>query len=347
MNTQHKKKVRFPRWILISGSVVLITLAVNGMFLLLNTPPIADNLSHRPITIVPGESFSQVANKLSRHNIIRSALWFRTIGKITDQEHAIQSGTFNIPVALNSYQVLSYITHSNQVLERLTIPEGYTIRRIGQLLEHYGITTLEEFRKATSNPDILTQYDIPADNAEGYLYPDTYLLPRNYDANHIVEQMIQRFYTELEEVYPNYHSLNAEILYNKIIVASMVEREYVDPEEAALISSVFHNRLQIGMPLQSCATVVYVLTEELLLPHPQQLFYQDLERPSDYNTYLHNSLPPTPIANPGATALRAAFWPADSDYIYFVLKGSESTNHHFSRTIEEHSQATIFYLRGH
>ena len=349
-NKREKEELKF-RWrhpsrgLLYSGLILLAVVIAGGLLLLLNASPSRHDNAYHSIIIQEGESFTQIANKLKDNNIVRSALLIRVIARISGEEHLVQSGTFHVPVNLNSRNVLAYITDSNQVLERVTIPEGYTIRKIGILLEDLGISTQEEFQQAATNSDILKHYEIPADSVEGYLYPDTYLFPHSYNAYKIVEQMIDRFYTVLDELYPSYRTLSSQALYNKIIVASIVEREYVDPEEAALISSVFHNRLRIGMALQSCATVVYVLTEELQLPHPQQLFYHDLEKPSAYNTYLHNTLPPTPIANPGRIALQATFKPAESDYIYFVLKGADSTRHHFSRTIEEHSQATIFYLR--
>ncbi len=334
------------RWLLLYGALMLlVVLIMGGIFLLLNAPPSTSDNDYRAVVIQEGESLTEIAHKLKDSNIVRSALLVRIIARISREERLVQSGTFHVPVNLNSRGVLAYITDSNQILARITIPEGYTIRKIGILLEDLGISTQEEFQQAATNPDILQDYEIPAESAEGYLYPDTYLFPHSYDAHKIVEQMIDRFYTVLDKLYPSYRTLTNQALYDKIIVASIVEREYVDPEEAALISSVFHNRLQIGMALQSCATIVYVLTEEFHLPHPQQLFYHDLEKPSAYNTYLHNTLPPTPIASPGKIALQAAFMPVESDYIYFVLKGSDSTRHHFSRTIEEHSQATIFYLR--
>jgi UPF0755 protein len=112
------------------------------------------------------------------------------------------------------------------------------------------------------------------------------------------------------------------------------------------MASVFFNRLSVRKPLESCATVVYVMTEELGLAHPARLFYRDLARESAYNTYLHAGLPPGPISNPGLVALKAAFEPAKSDFLYFVLKAPNARQHNFSKTFAEHSQATVLYLKG-
>ena len=125
-----------------------------------------------------------------------------------------------------------------------------------------------------------------------------------------------------------------------------MEREYRVTEEASLIASVFYNRLALNIALGSCATVEYVITEEQGKPHPEFLNYRDLEIVSDYNTYLFPGLPPGPISNPGETALRAAFFPEESDFLYFLLQNAESGRHYFSRTYTEHNEAKVVYLKG-
>ncbi|WP_255947327.1 endolytic transglycosylase MltG [Brucepastera parasyntrophica] len=128
-------------------------------------------------------------------------------------------------------------------------------------------------------------------------------------------------------------------MYEKVILASIVEREYQIREEAPLIASVFANRLKIGMGLQSCATIEYIITEIQGLPHPVRLYDRDLEIRSDYNTYLWAGLPPSPISNPGLIALNAAFNPAKTNYLYFRLTDSESGAHTFTRSLDEHVSA--------
>ena len=128
-------------------------------------------------------------------------------------------------------------------------------------------------------------------------------------------------------------------------LASVVEREYRVPEEAPLIASVFYNRLEQGIKLQSCATVAYIITEIHGKPHPDRLFFSHLEIPSEFNTYLYEGLPPLPISNPGATALEAAFHPADTDYLFFVVKDPDAGTHNFSRSYNEHLNAKDLYLK--
>jgi UPF0755 protein len=129
-------------------------------------------------------------------------------------------------------------------------------------------------------------------------------------------------------------------------LASIVEREYMDEREAPLIASVFLNRLDRGMRLESCATVVYVMTEIEGLEHPSRLFFSDLNRPSEFNTYVNSGLPPAPISGVGEVALSAAFNPADSDYLFFVLQGPDATEHTFSVTYDDHLSASqVYYFK--
>jgi UPF0755 protein len=135
-------------------------------------------------------------------------------------------------------------------------------------------------------------------------------------------------------------------LRDRVVLASIVEREYRAPEEAPLMASVFYNRLNARMRLQSCATVAYVLTEELGRPHPESLTYGDLEVDSDYNTYARWGLPPGPISNPGRVALLAAFEPAETPFLYFVLRDPEAGRHEFSVSLDEHNEKKFLYLKS-
>jgi len=141
-------------------------------------------------------------------------------------------------------------------------------------------------------------------------------------------------------------STDAAELNRRIIIASIVEREYRVPEEAAVMAGVFYNRLDIGMALQSCATVEYVITEIQGRPHPEQLFNRDLEIRDPYNTYIRPGLPPGPISAPGETALKAAFIPESTEYLYFRLIDTGAGRHYFSRTLDDHIRAGALYVKG-
>jgi UPF0755 protein len=156
---------------------------------------------------------------------------------------------------------------------------------------------------------------------------------------------VTRFFEVVQSIKPGYRSMSWDQLYDTVILASIVEREYRSAGEAPKIASVFYNRLEERMRLESCATVVYVMTEELGMDHPNRLFHRDLHRASPYNTYRNFGLPPGPISNPGRVSLAAAFHPADTDYRFFVLRGAGAREHHFSHTLSEHNEAALLYLK--
>ncbi|MDR1950591.1 MAG: endolytic transglycosylase MltG, partial [Spirochaetaceae bacterium] len=132
----------------------------------------------------------------------------------------------------------------------------------------------------------------------------------------------------------------------RVIIASIVEREYRRPEEAPLMAGVFYNRLSIGMALQSCATVEYIITEIQGKPHPETLYDRDTAIQNPYNTYIRPGLPPGPISAPGMVALDAAFSPESSDYLYFRLVDPREGRHYFSKTFDDHIRAASLYVKG-
>ena len=156
--------------------------------------------------------------------------------------------------------------------------------------------------------------------------------------------MLKAFRDRLASI-PEASALNSKELHEKVILASIVEREYKVKEEAPLMASVFYNRLKIKMALQSCATVVYVITERLGKPHPDVIYDRDLKLDDPYNSYEHAGLPPGPISNPGLTSLRAAFYPATSRYLYFRLVDADAGKHHFSASLEEHLDARRLFIK--
>jgi UPF0755 protein len=158
--------------------------------------------------------------------------------------------------------------------------------------------------------------------------------------------MADTFFRRLGEIDPAALNLSPEALNRRVIIASIVEREYRVAEEAPLMAGVFYNRLAIGMALQSCATVEYVITEIQGKPHPEVLYTRDTEIRDPYNTYIRPGLPPGPISAPGTTALAAAGNPAASDYLYFRLTDAAAGRHYFSRTLDDHIRAGQLYVKG-
>ena len=299
----------------------------------------------RTFTIQSGETLTGVAQRLHGAGFIRSPVLLRVLARARGAETGIRAGFYRFPADATSNQILDLLMAGSNDLVRVTIPEGWTSNRIAAHLEERDITDAVEFRTVVSSPELMRSYGIEALTAEGYLFPDTYYFPRGYGAEAVARHMVDTFFGRLVEIHPGARP-DAPELHDKVILASIVEREYRLPREAPLIASVFNNRLQSNVRLESCATIVYIITEIQGHEHPERIYEADLEIESAFNTYRSRGLPPAPIANPGLTALRAALYPADTDYRYFVVKDPDTGAHHFSSVLSEHSEAKFVYLKG-
>lgn len=336
-------------WRLAALALLALALLVSGAAAAgvwhLNRAP--DGAPAAPLfTVQSGESLTGVAHRLHRAGFIRSPLLLRALAKARGAETAIQAGYFRLPAGATAGEILDLLVDggAHDTL-RVTIPEGWTSTRIAAHLEQLGITGAAEFRAAVNSPELMRGYGIEAGTAEGYLFPDTYHFPRGYGAEAAARRMIDTFFDRLAEIQPAGAAPAAPALHDTVILASIIEREYRVASEAPLIASVFVNRLRSNARLESCATIVYIITELQGAAHPKRIYEADLEIQSEFNTYRRRGLPPGPIANPGLVALQAALRPADTDFRYFVVKDPDTGSHHFSSDLSEHSEAKFVYLK--
>jgi UPF0755 protein len=292
-----------------------------------------------------GESAYSVANRLYQQRAIRSDLYFRLIMKAGNVEKYLKTGEYRIKPDMHSSNILDMIVEGKQILVRLVIPEGATVRDVAKAAEIAGVATEQETFEKVYDKEFVKEIGLKGSSAAGYLFPDTYLLPKNTGAEGLIRFMVNNYTKRLQDAIPESSSLSEEDARKRLIVASIVEREYRMATEAPLIAGVFWNRLKIGMALQSCATVVYVITERLGKSHPARIFDRDLSIPDPFNTYLNPGLPPEPICNPGLTALSAAYRPAFSKFLYFRLVNENSGEHYFSETLDEHIKAAALTIK--
>lgn len=327
--------------------LVVIVLGAGGLVALsiLDRPPAAMPPAGVDIQVAAGESGNSVARRLTQSRAIRSELLFRMLMKARGLDQALKAGDYLIRPDMGTTAVLDMIASGRQILARVTIPEGASVEAIARAAETAGVASATSVIDAIKDRTLLQSLALPSPSAIGYLFPDTYLLPRNAGAEQLVRLMVETFRKRLAQEIPESLGLSAAELHDRVILASIVEREYRVPDEAPLMASVFLNRLRIGMALQSCATVVYVLSERQGKPHPTRLFDRDLAVQDPFNTYLHPGLPPAPICNPGLTALAAAFRPASSKYLYFRLIDESAGRHYFSETLDEHIKAAVLAVK--
>lgn len=293
-------------------------------------------------TIRKGSSVVYITSSLQDAGLVRSAFAATVLARV--RQYSLKAGTYRFSPAMNTESILRELHAGRQESVRITIPEGLTITKTARQFDETGIVPFGEFLEACRNREILERFGIPAASAEGFLFPDTYQFHYGVHGEEVVTTMIDNFFRKTAgmENLPE----TREELFQKVILASIVEREYRVEREAPLIASVFSNRLKIGMGLQSCSTIEYIITEIQGNPHPTRLLTVDLEIPSDYNTYLWAGLPPGPISSPGKTALAAAFNPTRSKYLYFRLTDPVQGTHVFTSSLDEHVDAgRSFYLK--
>jgi UPF0755 protein len=296
------------------------------------------------VEIPIGSSTSRIAGILAENGLIRSPMAFRIISRLKGYDGKYMAGTYMIETGMDIDEIMDKMLQGKIYKEtvRFTVPEGYEIRQIADMLDEKGIVSKEDFLDAINNEDFdfefLKGLERQQNRLEGYLFPDTYEVFVGETAKSIVQRMLERF----EEVAVDIGLLDwksEEMSVDQLVtLASIVEREAANDDERPLVSAVFHNRLKIGERLRSCATVQYVLQER-----KPRLSNEDIQVDSPYNTYIIDGLPPGPIASPGASSLKAAMQPADVDYLWFVLQkdGSHSFSNNYNQFLRDKARSKM------
>lgn len=282
------------------------------------------------INIKKGTSISRIAKNLEEKGIIRSASMFVTLTKLLNREHKLHYGKFNFSGKYSLIGVIRVLSNAEIVKNQITIPEGFTVRKIAYQLAKNNLADYSKFVKLTSDTTFISSLNIESENLEGFLFPDTYYIPYFADEEYIIKMMVDNFFLQFNTIYPE--KIPFDSLYSFLILASIIEKEAICDDERALIAGVYKNRLANRMLLQADPTVAYAL--ELSGKSRRKIYYEDLKINSIYNTYKHLGLPPTPICNPGIKSINAALNPAKTDYFFFFA--GKKSRHIFSTTYREH-----------
>jgi UPF0755 protein len=293
--------------------------------------------SEQFVDIPPGAGPASIGRRLVDAGVIRDTLGFRYELTRTGSGRRLQAGEYRFDRPMTIKEVVAKIVRGDVYLQPITFREGLTILDMAQLFESRGFGPAADFVSAASAGAAIHDVDPVARNLEGYLFPDTYAMPRHATAPQLVARMVDGFQKVLTPTLRAAADARGLSVRELVTLASIVEKETAKPEERPLVAAVYGNRLKIGMALQCDPTVIYAL--QRAGRYNGNLTRADLQWDSPYNTYRYPGLPPGPIAAPGQASLEAAAHPADVPYIYFVSRGDGS--HAFATTLDEHNRNVL------
>ena len=295
--------------------------------------------SEEVVFVVPeGATLAAVSRALEEAGLVRRAWAFRGLARYEGVGAKLRAGEYALRASMRPDEILQRLVRGQVRTHPLVIPEGLTAAEIAERVARAGLGSADDFLRVVHDPDLVAQLGLEGDNLEGYLFPETYRFARGVPMRAIVMDMVGEFQRAWEPLAPRAaeRGLGRREV---VILASIVEKETAAPEERPMIAAVFLNRLARGMRLETDPAVIYGIPD--FDGNLRRVHLEDESNP--YNTYRIAGLPPGPIANPGADALRAVVEPAETDALFFVSRNDGT--HQFSRTYAEHVRAVDRYQR--
>jgi len=335
MNPPLQKNIKPKRIHWITKLVALLVMIALGLGIYLNNQlgpvNINDNVD-RMFEVHQGTTSMQIAKNLEKEGLLKNTQAFIIYNRLTGKTNKLKAGHFLLNPTMSAQEITTKLVEGKVATISFTIPEGYTLKQIAEVLVKKEISTDKEFWTVVKEGEFEFPFlqDLPqTDNRlEGYLFPDTYKISLGMSTKNVIKMMLKRFEAVYKQLPPNNTGLST---HEVVILASIVEGECLLDRERPIIASVFFNRLKIGQRLEACATVQYALGKRTA-----KVLIEDTKTESPYNTYLHEGLPPGPIGCPGEASLKSVLEPADTEYYYFVAKTDNSGEHVFSKTFAEH-----------
>lgn len=326
-------------WVLVAAfTVLLLALAGGGVYLgyeFMHSRPseVGQDVVYE---VMPGKGFNLIGQELASKGLIKNAQFFSLYARFRGLRSKLKVGEYLLRTNMNPDEVLQVITSGKSIARSFTVSEGLSIYEIAELYQKQGFGEQQEFMKWARDPEFIKSLlGRSQESLEGYLFPETYMLTKYTDTKTLISNMVKRFLYVYKEV-TSALTLSGWTQHQIVTLASIIEKETGAPEERPLISSVFHNRLQQKMRLQTDPTVIYGKAEQSGKIEIN-ITRTDLLTPTRYNTYVIYGLPPGPIANPGREALMAAIQPQVSNYLFFVSQNDGT--HVFSVDYKGHQKA--------
>lgn len=324
------KKIKIITILLLFISMIIFI----SMYNVVISKPLKSNENTVLIEVKNGDGFYDVLNRLDAQDKLNNKLLIKIKLSMDKKDIILKEGTYEINSNVNLEELINDLQDDsyNINMVKVTVPEGYSVEEIADLMEQKGLCGKNEFIQAIKKYELPSFIEVNQKrryNLEGFLYPDTYLIEMGTDANGIIDKMLERFNKAIEDIEKeNNIVINDKDIYKLITIASMIEKEASEDVDRPLISSVIYNRLEKGMKLQLDATVLYALGE-----HVDVVLNRHLEVDSPYNTYKYSGIPIGPIASPGIECIKAALFPAKTDNLYYILQ--KDGTHYFTENYDD------------
>ncbi|QHI73694.1 endolytic transglycosylase MltG [Aminipila terrae] len=348
MGKRNQSKVKgkiFNIIVIISVLVVILTGSIFYYVSNLGKPFDKNNTRAVAVNIPPGSGTGTIGQILQKNRIISSANNFKLLSKMDGNDGKYKAGEYSLSPSMTIEQIMKIIISGDSNTGRFTIPEGLTLKETAEKLAAKNLINKESFMSeaqyGTFNYKFMSLLPNNANRLEGFLYPETYDIYTTASEHEIINKMLAQFDKLVTDEYYNRATAMGYDMYKIITIASLIEKETLVSSEKATVASVIYNRLAINMPLQIDAAVQYALPE-----HKDRLDYNDLQVNSPYNTYQNTGLPPGPICSPGIDSIKAALYPADTNYYYYVLSAEKNGSHKFSNTYEEFLKNKKAYIKS-
>lgn len=306
--------------------------------------PVSHSAAARVITISPGMGTKAIIGRLTDAGVVKRPSALILYLALMGESDELQAGDYTFDSPISAIEAINKIRRGDISFERVTIPEGFNRFEIAQTLaEKTGKGTGDDFLRLMNDTRSVARIAGSARNLEGYLFPDTYLFTAQTTIEELIKAMVERFDRIFSPEWATRASQLGLSIHEVVTLASIIEEEARVDEDRPLIASVLMNRLKLGMPLAADPTFIYaaILANDYD-GNPNQPRHR--RRASRYNTYIYTGLPPGPICSPGKEAMQAALYPADTDFLYFVVSGLDG-RHKFSRTAAEHDIAVEEYRK--
>ncbi len=332
--------MKFRRKAVITIGIIFIAFLAGFVYSIHFVSSVPQRTEKVTIEIPKHSGLRNIALELKRAGVIRSDKLFILSVLLRGDKGRLKAGEYEFEPGDSLNEIIGKLVRGDVIIHKITIPEGFTMKEIAELLERNGIMSKEAFLKRARSAEFARELlgDSSLTSLEGYLFPDSYSYKKGITPDEFIRMMVARF----KEVYMPLRAKSGELdLTDReiVILASIIEKETGNSSERPLVSAVFHNRLKLGMRLESDPTVIYGMDS-----FDGNLRKKDLRTETGYNTYVIFGLPPGPISNPGRNSLEAALNPAHVNYLYFVSRGDGT--HEFSSNYRDHRRAVTEYQKG-